>query len=282
MTLTVGTLLGGTSVAAFGYQWAFTFNALSFLFSAWCISRLRAGKAAFRAPRKDLTENEVVRPWHEYREGVRYMQASPLIAGIALLSIGWASGGGAAQILFSLFGELVFHRGAQGIGTLWGFAGVGLLIGAAIAHRIGKDISFERYKRTVFICYLIHGLAYIAFSQMPSFGLALLCIAISRAAVGVTSVLNFAQLLRHVDDQFRGRVFATIETLTWSVMLISMMAAGIASRKYDPRTIGVFSGILSTSTAFFWAWAHWTGRLGKPLPVGIDREEVEVHGDPVV
>jgi len=45
----------------------------------------------------------VVRPWHEYAEGLRYMRANPLIFGIALIGVGWATGGGAAQILFSLF-----------------------------------------------------------------------------------------------------------------------------------------------------------------------------------
>jgi len=39
----------------------------------------------------------------------------------------------------------------------------------------------------------------------------------------VTSVLNFAQLLRHTPDQYRGRVFATMETMTWSVMMVSMV-----------------------------------------------------------
>src|SRR6202045_848569 len=141
-TLTIGSFLGGASVAQFGYKWAFAFNALSFLFSAACISKLRAPRGNFRAERSQLTENEVVRPWHEYTEGLRYMRASPLILGIALLSVGWAYGGGASQILFSLFGELVFHRGPAGIGYLWGSAGLGLLIGGAFAHWIGKRISF--------------------------------------------------------------------------------------------------------------------------------------------
>ena len=38
----------------------------------------------------------------------------PLMMGIAMISVGWAMGGGAAQILFALFGEQVFHRGAGG------------------------------------------------------------------------------------------------------------------------------------------------------------------------
>src|SRR5690349_19415550 len=41
MTLTIGTFLAGASVTQFGYGWAFFGNSLSFLFSAWSISRLR-------------------------------------------------------------------------------------------------------------------------------------------------------------------------------------------------------------------------------------------------
>jgi MFS family permease len=282
-TLTLGAFLGGASVTQFGYEWAFAFNALSFLFSAVCISRLKVeGGGSFRAKGTELTENEVVRPWHEYTEGLRYMRASPLILGIALLAVGWASGGGAAQILFSLFGELVFHRGPAGIGYLWASAGVGLLLGGGFAHWLGKRISFEGYKRTVGICYVIHGGAYVVFSQMPSFALAVVFIALSRAAIAVSSVLNTSQLLRRVSDEFRGRVFATIETLSWSMMMLSMLGAGLASQRWSPRTIGAISGLLSSSTAIFWLWANWTGRLPQPAAEGVEPQEVEVHGDPVV
>src|SRR6202167_5135035 len=92
MTLTVGAFLGGASVTQFGYKWAFAFNGLSFVFSAACISRLRVDRGNFRAARTALTEDKVVRPWHEYTEGLRYMKASPLILGLALLAVGWASG----------------------------------------------------------------------------------------------------------------------------------------------------------------------------------------------
>ncbi len=282
MTLTIGAFLGGTSVMQFGYRWAFTFNAFSFLFSAACISRLRVARGSFRAERTALTEDKVVRPWHEYTEGLRYMRASPLILGLALVGIGWASGGGAAQILFSLFGELVFNRGPAGIGYLWAAAGVGLLAGGAFAHWLGKRISFEAYKRTISICYVIHGGAYVIFSQMRDFQLALLFLGISRAAVAVSSVLNMSQLLRHVSNEFRGRVFATMETMQWSVMMLSMAGAGVASQSWSPRTIGVWSGLLSSSTAFFWLWANWTGRLPEPAREGVEPEEIEVHGDPVV
>jgi hypothetical protein len=199
--------------------------------------------------------------------------------GIGLIAVGWASGGGAAQVLFTLFSEIVFKRGAQGLGQLWGVAGVGLLIGGIIGNQLGKRIGFEAYKKTVFFCYLLHGGAYIVFSQMRSWGWALFFMGMSRAAVAVSSLLNWSTLLKHVDDRYRGRVFATVETMNWSTMMLSMLAAGAASQHYDVRLIGAASGLLSSSTAIFWGWANWTGRLPEPA-LSKDDADVEIHGDP--
>ncbi|MDX1984940.1 MAG: MFS transporter [Bryobacteraceae bacterium] len=276
-TLTLGAMLGGLSVAGLGYAWAFFLNAMSFLFSAWCISMLRLPKNAQRAGRKALTENDMMRPWHEYVEGLRYMRSTPLLVGIAVLTVGWASGGGAAQILFSLFGEKVFHRGASGIGTIWAFAGVGLLMGGALAHRIFPGLSFSAYKRVIVFAYLVHGLSYVVFSQMKDFWLACGFMLLSRAGVAVSAVSNYAQLFRHVPDQYRGRVFATIESLNWSMMLLSMLGAGIASQHYSPRLIGAVSGVLSSLTAFYWLYLDGSGRLPEPAVTGIEAGEVEVH-----
>ena len=281
-TLSIGAFLGGASVAQFGYEWAFVFNSLSFFISAFCISRLFLPGRGFRPPRRAVTEAEVVRPWHEYVEGLRYMRSRPLIFGIGLIAIGWATGGGAAQILFSIFGELVFNKGPAGIGMIWGCAGLGLLLGGTISYKIGPRLSFQNYKRAIIICYAVHGVSYIVFSQMRNFALALLFIALSRAAVGVSSVLNMSQLLRYVADEYRGRVFSTIESMTWSVMLVSMTLAGLASQTMDPRTIGAIAGALSSTTAIFWGWAHVTGRLPAPQREGVDPNEIEIHGEPTL
>ena len=278
-SLTIGAFLGAVGVQS-GYRIAFTFNALSFIVSALCISRLKA-PGGFRPA--GASEKHEKTGFRQYREGLSYMRATPLVSGIALISIGWASGGGAAQILFSLFGEKVFHAGPMGIGVIWGCAGVGLLIGGSFAYWLGKRLSFVAYKRTVAIVYVVHGLSYVAFSQMPTIGLACVFIGLSRGAVAISSVLNFSQLLRHVEDRFRGRVFATLESITWSTMLLSMMAAGAASTTFSPRTIGMWSGLFSSSTAIFWTWANVSGRLPEPprQPVS-PAEEEEVAAEPPI
>jgi MFS family permease len=172
----------------------------------------------------------------------------------------------------------VFHKGAAGIGQSWGCAGAGLVVGGVLGHWFGKRADFRAYKRAIAVCFIIHGGAYIVFSQMTSYPLALFFIALSRAAVGVSSVLNMSQLLRNVSDEYRGRVFATIESLVWAVMMVSMSAAGVASQSVSPRTIGAWSGALSSSTALAWGFLNLSGRLPEPARTGVEPEEVEVHG----
>jgi len=264
-TLAIGTFLGGTSVMQFGYQWAFVGNAASFIVSALCISKLFLPGRGFRPERKAVHE-ETLRPWHEYAEGLRYMRSVPLVMGLLMVNIGWATGGGAAQVLFTVFGELVFNRGPAGLGMVWGFAGIGLLCGGVVAYTIGRRLSFTGYKRAISICYIVHGGSYILFSQARSFTWALVFIALSRAGVGVSSVLNMWQLMRIVPNGLRGRVFSTMESVQWSVMLMSMAAAGVASEYWDPRSIGAAAGALSSTTAIFWAWANITGRLPAAAP----------------
>jgi hypothetical protein len=252
------------STARLGYQWAFILNAVSFLFSAAAILGLRGGPGGFRPARREPAEGKAGGAWSDYRAGLAYMRSVPLVFGIGLLSVGWAMGGGAAQILFALFGEQVFHRGAEGIGTIWGFAGIGLLIGGAVGHLAGKRLDFAGYKHAVTISYLVHGATYVAFSRMESYAAALVFILLSRVGMAVTSVLNNYQLLKWTPDEFRGRVFATVESLRWSTMMLSMAAAGVASEYFSPQAIGVVAGLLGVATALAWAWANWRGRLPQP------------------
>jgi len=269
-TLTIGTLLAGFTSAGLGYQWAFILNSLSFAFSAWAIWHIRAPEGrSFRAPRKEPRQAGAasasrLRGWQEYSAGLAYMRSVPLMIGIAIISVGWAMGGGAAQILFALFGEQVFHRGAAGIGAIWGFAGIGLLVGGAAGHFIGGHAGFKGYKRAVTIAYILHGTAYMLFSQAHSFAGALIAMMFSRVGMAVTTVLNNYQLLHQTSNEFRGRVFATMESLRWSVMIVSMAAAGIASQYAGPRPIGLVAGSFGLLTALAWAWYDWSGRLTEP------------------
>jgi MFS family permease len=263
LTLALGAMLGGISANALGYEGTLGINSISFLLSAVAIWSLRSPEGHFlpdRTHRKTRSSSMA-----EFREGLSYMKAQPLIFAIAMLGVGWATGGGAAQILFTLFGEVVFQRGPAGLGLIWGFAGLGLVVGGVLGLRSGKIMTFPLYKRIVGPAFLLHGLAYVAFSVMPTIWGSIFFIALSRASVGLCSVMNRTMLLLHVPDGLRGRVFTTVDTMQNTVMMISMGAAAVASTRYSAREIGVVAGFLSSSTAIFWVWADARGLLNEPV-----------------
>jgi predicted MFS family arabinose efflux permease len=203
-------------------------------------------------------------PWRDFREGLSYMRRTPLVLAIGLAQVGWASGGGAAQILFTLFGEVVFGRGPGGVGILWSAAGVGLVIGGITGHRIGERLPFPAYKRTIAVCFVVIGVSYMLFSVMPTIWLATVFILLSRVAMGINNVLNRSVLLTHVPDALRGRVFATMETLLNVTMTGSVAVAGAFVDRVGIREVGVASGALCGLTAVFWMWANAAGRLPEP------------------
>ncbi len=260
-TQIVGTMLAGYSIAWLGYTTAFIINAFAFLVSAGTTLALRLPPGGFRAKRESVG---MLWPWREYREGLSYIRATPLVLGIGLISVGWAAGGGATQLLFVLFGEQVFGRGPQGVGSMAGFAGIGLLIGGLMGHAIGARVGFRGYKRTVGAAYVSHGVLFIAFALMQDYVTALIVLAASRIGMAITTVLNTAQLLKHTPDEYRGRVFGTMESLRWSTMIVSMAAASFAADIVSPRVIGVVAGFLGAATGVAWAYANWRGKLPEP------------------
>lgn len=263
LTVAAGTMLGGFSTSWLGYRGAFLINAASFLWSAWAIATLRV-EGGFR-PQQGAHPGAAPRSgFDEFRQGIRYIRSHPLILGILLLGAGWATGGGAAQILFTLFGESVFAHGPSGTGILWGFAGLGLVAGGLAARKWEGHIDFHRYKHTVTITFLLHGLFYMMFSVAAGIWQAAAWIFLSRLCVALNSVMNRTMLLLHVPDRLRGRVFTASEGIVNGVMMISMAAAAVAAATYSPRQIGFVAGALSASTAVFWAWANAAGKLPEP------------------
>ena len=272
LTLSIGTMLGGVSAMKFGYAWAFVVNGASFLASAAAVMLLRSPDGHFRPAGRHAP----VHPWTDHVEGLRYIWRTPLVFAIGMAGVGWASGGGAAQILFTLYGEVVFRGGPAAVGWIWGSAGLGLVGGGVLALWLSRRLAFRGYKNAITLLFLLHGLSYVLFSQAPSIGWAILFIVLSRIGMGANNVLNRNMLLTHVPDRYRGRVFTTVESMLQVTMLLSLAVASVAVKHLEIRTIGLVAGVLSTSTALFWGAANWSGKLVEP---GRDGRPEEIMSD---
>ncbi len=144
--------------------------------------------------------------------------------------------------------------------------GVGLLCGGALAYTIGPPPELHAItsapSSSATWC---TAASYILFSQMRSFAWALVFIALSRAGRrGQLRAEYVAAAAPSCPTSFAAASSPPWNRCTWSVMMVSMTLAGIASQYWDPRTIGAIAGALSSTTAIFWGWAHLTGRLPEP------------------
>jgi predicted MFS family arabinose efflux permease len=255
----LGGALGGFAVQGFGYRAAFTLNALSFVASAGLILRIRFPESQIaRGQRKQ-------RPSYarEFWEGLRFVSSQPIVLGLLLVGVGWATGGGAAQILFSLFAVDVYHAGESGIGLLYAAAGLGIVIGSTASNAFLRHRSFDVTKWIIGISMVLTGVFYSIFSFTHTLWSGLIWIALSRVVMGINNIIGTTLLMNTVPAEFRGRTFSVKETVIIFTMVVSMLVAGIAQRYVGPHIIALIAGILTLLTGVLWLGANWAGVYGK-------------------
>ena len=256
----IGAALGGWTSAQVGYQAAFIINAVSFLASAYSVwlvpeevTRQPTAAALPLARRKHHRGY-----WSDIREGWSYIVSHAPVATIIGINILWATGGGAINLIADRLGALVFAD-ANGISpdtavaALYFASGLGLFGGMMIARRVGAYFEFKG--NTVgFIGWslLFQGLVFALIGLAPSLWLACVLLLISRVLLGAEFAVQETLLMRLVPDNLRGRVSTTdraTEMLIWS---FSTAVAGWSLYKISPRTLTIYSGLLSGIAGIVW------------------------------
>lgn len=252
----LGGAVGGLAVQGFGYKTAFVLNALSFLASAFLICQIRfpevlsSPKVARRQSHSFL---------QEFQAGIAFVRSHPVILGLLFIGVGWATGGGAAQILFSLFAVDVYHAGESGIGLLYSAAGFGIVVGATVANWYFRNQSFAVTKWVIGFSMLLTGVFYSIFSLTHVLWKGLVWIALSRVMMGINHIIGTTLLMNLTPSEFRGRTFSTKETVVISTMVASMLLAGVGQHYAGPHTIALAAGTLTMLTGAVWLVANLAG-----------------------
>jgi MFS family permease len=270
----LGGALGGFTVQGLGYRGAFTLNALSFLVSAGLILRIRFPELQIaRGQHKDKPSYA-----REFWDGLRFVRHQPIVLGLLLVGVGWATGGGAAQILFSLFAVDVYHAGESGIGILYSAAGFGIVVGATTSNALFRHQSFAVTKWVIGISMVLTGVFYSIFSFTQTLWAGVLWIALSRVVMGINNIISTTLLMNTVPADFRGRTFSVKETVVILSMVVSMLLAGIAQRYVGPHSIALVAGILTLLTGVLWLAANWAGVYSQEKKSSV----IEARPDPAV
>jgi len=270
----LGGAMGGFAVQGLGYRGAFALNALSFLVSAGLILRIRF-------PELQIARGERrVKPSYasEFWEGLRFVRHQPVVLGLLLVGVGWATGGGAAQILFTLFAVDVYRAGESGIGILYSAAGFGIVVGATTSNAFFRHRSFAVTKWVIGISMVLTGVFYSIFSFTQTLWAGVLWIALSRMVMGINNIIGTTLLMNTVPARFRGRTFSVKESVVIFSMVVSMLMAGIAQRYVGPHRIALVAGILTLLTGVLWLLANWAGVYSQEEESSV----AETRRDPVV
>jgi dTMP kinase len=217
---------------------AIYFDVCTFFLSAALIYSLTLprNRSAERAP-IDLTAT-----FTEIREGWRFIRTNPTVRSVMVgLGTGLV-GGGMIAPLGPIYAEQVLHAGAAGFGLLLTALGMGLAVGV-----VGLSTFQKRVPHGATFPWVVvgAGASMLVAVTMSSLGLTMLFISFMGVCAGAVYVLGFTILQETVEDDLRGRTFATLYTLSRLCMLISLSLAPLVSRVLDDFSAALFDGRLS-------------------------------------
>jgi predicted MFS family arabinose efflux permease len=242
--LAVGAALGGLVAATLGRDTAFIGDAVSFAFSAALLIQIRR---AFNEVRTEEHPGIVAATV----ETVQYARRDHRVLALLAVKGGFGLAGG-VLVLLPVFAKQVYHQGDAGIGVLYGFRGLGALIGPFIGRRIAGDTM-----RGLFIAIGIalgsFGVFYGIFPLMPALLAAAPFSAGAHLGGGAQWTLSTYGLQTIVPDRIRGRVFAFDFALVTLTITLSNLAAGWAAEAFGPRVaMGALAGVAFVYAAVWW------------------------------
>jgi dTMP kinase len=206
-------------------QMAFAFyvDAMTFLFSAWMISRLALPKRERRvkSTADDERRVDIKATLEELREGWNEIWKNHTVRAVNLGLATGLIGGGMLIPLGAVFSTEVLDAGAAGYGLFTTSLGFGVAIGV-----VGVSVFQKRLPQTTTFTAALFaaGISLFCAASSSSLWAAVIFVGLMGIAVGPVYVLGFAMLQQEVADDLRGRVFSSLNTLVRMCVLIAMVA----------------------------------------------------------
>lgn len=254
--LAIGALLGGLATAFLGVQTAFILDALSFLLSAWFVTRV-----AVRSRGRTQEAGQVTTPRTallEIFEGMRYLWAQPVLLAFALIKSGGSLVWGGVNVLEVPLAEQAFPLNGNGtlsLGLIYAAVGIGTGFGPLIVRRWLGD-SWGGILKAVSIGYLAMTVGTLGLALAPSLSWVLGATALRGIGTGAIWVFSAVLLQILIPDRLRGRVFAFEFAAFTLAQSFSTLWAGYA---YDNLGWSLSQVLFSAALGSVVMTAAWIG-----------------------
>ncbi len=222
-----GPLLGGFLIQALGAVLALGVDALSYILSALTFLFI-PDKPIDDNQRKGVQENTFADLWRQAGEGIRFILSTPdqrLLKGIsAALYIH----SGAIELLLSTLTQVVLHLQAWQAGFVFGAAGIGGLIGSAVAPRFYR----KGWRKSIVGALLLAAVANLGLmfagllASWLGFVLALVCNLLLDGGVAFSFILVITENILVTPREIRGRVNAASNMYSSVIQSVSVLVMG--------------------------------------------------------
>jgi MFS family permease len=247
--LSVGSSLGGVVVAAFGREAGYLADAASFLVSAAFVLRIR----------RPFSERSGVHEEHPglveaSRETFRYARRDHRVLALLTVKSGFGLGGGVIALL-PVLALAVFEAGSRGIGILYAFRGIGIVLGPFLVGPFIKDDDLRTVFWAIAGAFAIFASSYAFVPWMPGPYLAGALVLTAHLGGGIQWTLSSYALQVIVPDRIRGRIFAFDEALISVTIAVSATLAGWVAEFVDVRVVMLGLACVSALYAVVWTVA---------------------------
>jgi dTMP kinase len=172
----------------------------------------------------------LTRALRDMRDGWHYIAESPVVKAVIIGLACGLGGGGVVVPLGPVFSKQVLHKGAGGFGVLLTALGMGAAIGIIGITVVLKRVSAKRlFIESLFLA----GACLLAAASVANLALSALCIVGLGLCAGAVYVLGFSMLQAAVDDEHRGRIFATLYTSTRLSLFLALIVAPFLTTLFD-------------------------------------------------
>jgi MFS family permease len=254
----VGALAGGALVAGAGPEAAYILNAVTFLVSALLIVRIRE---SFEEEEREPSRGAFA----DLAEGFSFVFRSRLLLVVLVAwSVVMLGNGGANVAEIVLVKDL--GAGDFGYGLLLAAGGVGLVAGSLYGGGLTERLGLRAlYAGSIAVMAIGFGAAAVA----PEVWLAAGAVAVGAAGNGAAVVCNALLVQRGAPDRFRGRAFAVLMSVTFGILGLGMVAAGILTNAAGARAVwGGAAGffLLAAAVAYALLAEAETAVAAEPVP----------------
>jgi MFS family permease len=240
----IGAIIGGIVASFFHPVICFIINALSYVWSAFCIY-----KAKWKE--KKISNSKKQSYIYNLEQGFIEVSTNKAARAIIIIGISWGFAGGGYAILIPILGQEVYDMGGLGIGMLYAIDGLGMLLGAFYV----KQFIGPNHKKAIIYyggAYLTQALFFAFMTQFSIFILGAFMLLLMRISSGIITPLDSYLLQFYTPDEVRGRVFSLHSSTYLGVMQISYASLGYLVERFGVPTMGIVIGIISFICGLTW------------------------------